>query len=192
MTPAPFWVNLYLSKHECEFMGKLNKEDIARAKTLHGTFRFTDDLCALNDGGKFQKSYKKVYPKELALKLKHSGSHATFPDLNIIISNRKKSTKVYDKRDDFFLFFCLHAKLSWQHHIICFYGSMMSMILHIGRSSSSVISFYEKTSALITRMKKQGGNRRKLMKQIMKAYENHQFVFQNYDISNRDIMRTFP
>ena len=67
----------------------------------------------------------------------------------------------------------------------------MSMILHIERSSSSVISFYEKASALITCMKKQGGNRRKLMKQIMKAYENHQLVFHNYDISNRDIMRTF-
>ena len=114
MTPAPFWANLYLSKHECEFMGKLNKEDIARAKTFHGTFRFTDVLCAFNDGRKFQKSYKKVYSKELALKLEYSESHATFPDLNIIISNRKKSTKMYDKRDDFFFFFffCLHAKLS--------------------------------------------------------------------------------
>ena len=67
----------------------------------------------------------------------------------------------------------------------------MSMIPHTGRSSLSVISFYEKTSALITRMKKQGRNGRKLMKQIMKAYENHQFVFQKYDISNRDIIRTF-
>ena len=67
----------------------------------------------------------------------------------------------------------------------------MSMILNIGRSSLSVISFYEKTNALITRMKKQGRNRIKLIKQIMKAYENHQLVFQKYDISNRDIIRTF-
>ena len=40
-------------------------------------------------------------------------------------------------------------------------------------------------------MEKQGGNRGKLIKQIMKAYENHQLVFQKYDISNIDILRTF-
>ena len=40
----------------------------------------------------------------------------------------------------------------------------------------------------------QGGNRGKLIKQIMAASESHQQVkvtFQNYDISNRDILRTF-
>ena len=38
-------------------------------------------------------------------------------------------------------------------------------------------------SALMTRMEKQGGT--KLIKQVMKAYENHQLVFHNYDISSR-------
>ena len=32
-------------------------------------------------------------------------------------------------------------------------------------------------------MEKQGGNRGKLVKQILKAYENRQLVFQKYDIS---------
>ena len=62
-------------------MGKLITGDIARAKKFHETFRFIDDLCALNDGRQFQKSYKEIYPKELVLKLEHSGSHTTF--LNI-------------------------------------------------------------------------------------------------------------
>ena len=64
-------------------------------------------------------------------------------------------------------------------------------MLRIARLSSSVISFYEKTSARITRMKKQGGNREKVVRQIMKTFENHQLVFQKYDISNGDILRTF-
>ena len=37
---------------------------------------------------------------ELVLKVEHSGSHATFLDLDNIISNDKISTKLYDKRDD--------------------------------------------------------------------------------------------
>ena len=39
-------------------------------------------------------------------------------------------------------------------------------------------------------MENQGGNRQKLMKQILKAYENHQLVFQICDLSNRNTLRT--
>ena len=46
-------------------MGKLIKEDIARAKKFHEIFGFIDDICALNDGGEFRKLYKEVYPKKL-------------------------------------------------------------------------------------------------------------------------------
>ena len=34
---------------------------------------------------------------------------------------------------------------------------------------------------------KKSGNRRILIKQIIKVYEDHQLVFQEYDISNRYI-----
>ena len=52
-------------------MEKLIKGDIALAKKLQGTFRFIDDICVLSDGGKFQKSNKEIYHKELVLKLEH-------------------------------------------------------------------------------------------------------------------------
>ena len=47
--------NLYPKTHECDFIGKLIKKDIARGKKFHWTFRFINDLCTLNDGGEFQK-----------------------------------------------------------------------------------------------------------------------------------------
>ena len=102
--PAPFWANLYLSKYECDFVNNLIKTDIVRAKRFHGTFRFIDDLCALNDGNEFLHSYKEIYPKELVLKLEHNGSHATFLDLDLSIDNGKITSKLYDKRDDFSFF----------------------------------------------------------------------------------------
>ena len=52
------------------------------------------------------------------------------------------------------------------------YGTVMSEMLRIARSSH-VITSYEKNSALIACMEKQGENRVKLIKQIMKAQENH-------------------
>ena len=36
--------------------------------------------------------------------LQHSGSHLTFLDFDITVSNCKESTKLYRKRDDFSLF----------------------------------------------------------------------------------------
>ena len=64
-------------------MGKLIKEDIARAKTFLGSFWFIVHLCALNDGEDFQKSRIEIYPKEMMLRLEYSGFQATFLDLNI-------------------------------------------------------------------------------------------------------------
>ena len=58
--PAPFMANLYQSKHEFDFMGKLIEENIARAKTCHRIYRFIDNLWALNDGREFQKSFKEI------------------------------------------------------------------------------------------------------------------------------------
>ena len=78
---------------------------------FHGTFRFIDDLYALNDGGEIQKWCKEIYPKELALKLEQLGTHATFLVFNITISNDKIWTKLNNKRDGFFSFFCSHVKL---------------------------------------------------------------------------------
>ena len=43
------------------------------------------------DGEEFKKSYKEICPKELVLKLERSGSHTTFLDLKIRISNGKIS-----------------------------------------------------------------------------------------------------
>ena len=68
---------------------------------------------------------------------------------------------------------------------------MMSEILLIARSSSSVLKFYKKNNGPIIRVEKQGAHSSKLIKQIMKAYENDQLVFQKYDILNRDILRIF-
>ena len=49
---------------------------------FYSTFRFTDDLCALNDGAELGKAFLEICPKELGLKVKHNDSHTTFLDLN--------------------------------------------------------------------------------------------------------------
>ena len=56
---------------------------------------------------------------------------------------------------------------------------------------SSFVSFYAKSSGLITQMEKQVENLEEHIKQILKAYKNHPLVFHKYVISNRDFKNIF-
>ena len=58
-----------------------------RGYKCHGTSRFIEDLCAINDNDESSKSFKRIYLRELELKLEHSGTHATFLDLDIKIED---------------------------------------------------------------------------------------------------------
>ena len=49
----------------------------------HGTGRFTDDLCAINDGYEFFESFKNIYPKKPELKVEYQKPHPNFVDLDI-------------------------------------------------------------------------------------------------------------
>ena len=91
--PAPFWANLYLYSYEEEFISNLVKggenDSKIRARHFHACRRFIDDLCAMNDGGEFGRSFSQIYPEELELKEEHSGDHATFLCIDVTIENKK-------------------------------------------------------------------------------------------------------
>ena len=90
--PAPFMANLFLYFYENQYVCDLKKQNLRLACRFSNTFRYIDDLCAIND----------IYPRELELKKENSiGSSATFLDLSIEINEGKFSTHIYDKRDSF-------------------------------------------------------------------------------------------
>ena len=66
--PAPFWANLFLYQYEQRYMTELIDRDKAAARHFHSTKRFIEDLCALNDGGLFERVFRDIYPEELELK----------------------------------------------------------------------------------------------------------------------------
>ena len=69
MDPAPFWTNLFLHIYENQSMTKLISNNNIKARHFDSTKRFTDDLCAINDGGKFGCTNSEIYYyKELELK----------------------------------------------------------------------------------------------------------------------------
>ena len=95
----------------------------------------------------------------MILKVEHCGFHATFLDLAIAINNGKISTKQNDICDDCSFFIVVMSKFHNNILTSICYGTVVSEIISIARSSLSVVSIYEKSNALITRIEKQGYSR---------------------------------
>ena len=48
--PAPFFANLFLYFYESKWLKELKRIDLSRARRFGNTFRFIDDLTAINYG----------------------------------------------------------------------------------------------------------------------------------------------
>ena len=92
--------NLFLYFYESKWINKIKKESLYRARRFTNTFRFIDDLDAMNDCGEFEKCFKDIYPQKLELKKENNGNkQATF--LDISVNDNKFEIKLFDKRDAF-------------------------------------------------------------------------------------------
>ena len=151
----------------------LKKKDLHSARKFGNTFRFIDDLCAINDDGLFERHHHEIYPPELELKKEHGGERVSFLDLEIKKNNKKFEMCLYDKRDAFpFTIVRMPFRRS-NIPMNMFYATVGSEVLRIGRATSNVDSFVKSTSSLLARMFKQGAERNPLAKVLRKMYGRH-------------------
>ena len=93
--PAPFIANLFLYVYENRYMNKLKKSDLPRARNLRHVFRFIDDLISINDKDEFLKSYKEIYPEQMALKVENQDTNrASHLDLDLEIKRSRLKFEV--------------------------------------------------------------------------------------------------
>jgi hypothetical protein len=175
--PAPFWANLHLYTYEYKFIKSLMSLDKRRAMRFRFATRFIDDECNLNDGGEFGRSFRSIYPAELELKCEHQGTHATFLDLDITISDGIFVYKLFDKRNDFPFFIVRMPDLSGNIPNHVFYGSIMSEFLRISRCTLRYEDFLPSAISLFRRMINQGGSEIQVLKQISKGVMRHPIPF---------------
>ena len=180
--PAPFWANLYLYKFENSFMESLRRSDVAKSRKFHGCARFIDDLVCLNDGGEFNDSYKEIYPNELELKCEHHEreKHATFLDLDIKISGEEFIYKMFDKRDEFSFSVVRMPYIDSNIPSYIFYGTILSEIVRIARSTLLLDDLIPRLGALFERMLMQGADRWKMIRQCRKAMDKHELSFSKF------------
>ena len=184
--PAPFWANIYLYSYEAKYITDLVKSNNTQNKIIarkyHSTNRFVDDLCALNDGGEFGKSHKKIYSKEMELKPEHQGLHATFLEIETNIENSIFVYKLYDKRDDFPFSIVKMPYLSSNIPYNIFYNTILSEILRIARCSLLYKDFLFKARELCQRMRNQGADVIFGKSSLLRFIKKHSSNFRKYNV----------
>ena len=188
--PAPFWANLFLFHYESEWILKIKKTNNILARKFGNTFRFIDDLIAMNDGGVFGKHFKDIYPKELELKKENIGDQtASFLDIDVKIKNRVFETKLYDKRDNFsFSIVRLPHKCS-NIPAKMFYSTIGAEFLRISRVTTSLEDMVCSVTSLLKRMYKQGADKENTIKVCNKMIVRYQPVFKKYNVTNQEIRK---
>ena len=89
--------NLFLYYYESKYVKEVKKNDLFTARKFRHTFRFIDDLLAVNDDGEFERCFKNIYPPELEWKKEHAGNSVFFLNLNILMKGRSFETSLFDK-----------------------------------------------------------------------------------------------
>ena len=172
--PAPFFANLFLYYYESKWIKNVQRSDLHKARKFANTFRFIDDLVAINDGSEFEKSFRDIYPVEMELGKENDGTNsATFLDLKISIIDNKFSLGLYDMRDGFPFFIVRMPYRSSNMPSMIFYSAIGAEILRIAKVTSDVQTFLVSARSLVYRMIRQGAKIAKTAKVLRKIYGRH-------------------
>ena len=117
------------------------------------------------------------------LKIEHSGSHASFLNLDISIKDGIFIYKLFDKRDAFpFSIVRMPHKDSNIPESI-FYSSFVGELLRIARSTLLFVDLKSKTDIFIQRMRSQGANLKKIEFCLRRIITRHIAEFSRFQLS---------
>ncbi len=158
------------------------------AKSFNFTYRYIDDVLSINNPS-FSQWLPSIYPGELEIKeTLETTCTASFFDLHLRFdSNGKRSTKKYDKRDDFdfeiinFLYLCSNIPTS----------PMLFIFLNWFDKLDNVPNYYdflERLKHLRTRLLSQEYDEMRLKRSLTKFFFKYQYLVNKYSVSSTTII----
>ena len=157
--------------YERGFTKSLSRENQA---DIIGAFNLTryDDLLNI-DNIYFDQMVDSIYPTELQLNIANSSdAEALFLDLNLCISNGTVSTKVYDKRVDFYFYIVNFPFLDGDSPGVPHMGYTYLNLLDSPELLQILITLC-RNKALTAKILRQGYRYFKLRKTFSKFYRRH-------------------
>ena len=150
---APLVADLFLFCYERDFMTSLS--DIKQAEIIEAfksTSGYLDNLLNI-DNPYFEGMVNRIYPPELQLnKANTSDTEAPFLDLHLSISNGIVSSKIYNKRDDFYYDIVNFPFLDGDVPRSTSYGVYISQLIRFARVSSHVVDFNARNKSLTAKL----------------------------------------
>ena len=182
---APLLANLFLFYYEYGYMKGLIKTDLVLAKKFNNTMRYIDDLLTLNNAT-FHSAIADIYPRDLQLKkTTECETQLSYLDILVTIENRKYSTAVYDKRDNFNFNIVNFPYLSSNIPSGPAYGVYVSQLVRIGRICSNYTQFARRHYKLTQRLIHQGFRYSALCVAFRKFAKKYTQVLEKYGCSIR-------
>ena len=155
--PGPDFANLFLHFYEFKYMESNTRTNYGVCKRISKCSRYIDDVIFFNSGDTFETIKADIYPNELILNKENEfNNRATFLDIDIMITDKIFSTRLYDKRNDFnfqivnFPFLCGNIPKRQS------YGVFTSQLIRFSRVCSKYEDFSKSCKGLIMKLLKQG------------------------------------
>ena len=154
MSVAPHVDNIYLHVYQFEYFTSLYEENREKELTkLEHTFRYQDDLSALNDDGLLESILSDIYPSEMIVnKTNISVRKNNFLDLTISICRGKSYVKLYDKRNYYDFEAINHPFLDGNIPKNQSYSLFISQLDIFSRDNSSFNRFIRKFKSLVSNL----------------------------------------
>ena len=181
---APYLANIFLHTYEYAYMEKLVGEgDIETAILLSNTFRYQDDLIALNDNGMFRQHYKNIYPIEMTLENTNiSKSVCTFLDLRISIFRGKFRYSSYDKPKDFNSDICNFPDLNGNIPYGNAYGVFLAQLVRFCDINSGIDTFYKDVKNMTIKLSRQCFENKTLLDTFIKFSIKYLYKWSKYGL----------
>ena len=146
------------------------------------TFRFINDWTVLHDGDESEKSFRKIFPRELELRSRMiANQKGIFYIWELKIKDNRFSLSFYNKRNDFpfSIFRMTYLRSNTSPKI--FYSAFAAEILRIAKATSTYNESTTSCKALIKRAQNQDDKAVVLERTLSKYFACHFELFQQFN-----------
>ena len=166
---GPEIANLTLHQQEYEYMSKLQKQNVYKARHLNETSRLIDDITNCNANNKIGEIAEDIYGNIIKLNKENEGTlSANVLDLSIKIDENTKTatTSLFDKRRAFKFTIANYPDMTGNISNSMAYGIISSQLLRYYKACSNINDFASNVNILTTKLLEQSYTRSKIITKI--------------------------